>query len=138
MLINPHYSSVVLAGTTDASGDLTIRSSAQSPLFGDVISVLVDGIALTDSANLVLTEGLIGAAGTEVFGPNIINNADIGNATLTDLRPSAPLQDEAGVAQLSATDDVPTLFSLHGGRLKAVISAGGNAKAVKIWVTIRG
>lgn len=137
MLINPHYSSVRLAGTTDGGGDAVVRSSGATPLFGDVISVLVDGIALTDSANLTLVEELTGAAGT-VTGPNIINNADIGNATLTDLRPSAPLQDEAGVAQLSGTDDVPTLFTLHGGTLKATVSAGGGAKAFVIWVTLRG
>lgn len=132
------HDTVLLEGTTDGSGDATVYSSGQAPLHGDVLSVLIDGIALTDSANLVLKEALTGAAGTEVLGPAIVDHADVGNAALLELCPTTVLTEADGTTRVSGSDDIPTLFALHGGRLKAVISAGGSAKAFRIWVTIKG
>ena len=131
------YHTVELEGTTSAGGALTVTSSQRTPLHGDVLAVAVDGIALTDSANLVLTEEIAGAAGTDVTVQTIINNADIGNATVNAYYPSVQLQDNAGTGRVTGTDAIPTLFTLHGGYLKAVVSAGGDTKAVKIWVTLR-
>lgn len=131
------YATVVLTGTTDGSGDATVTSSQKTPLYGDVLAVAVDGIALTDSANLVLTEEIAGAAGTTVSIQTIINNADIGNATVNNYYPSVQLQDNAGTGRVTGTDAIPTLYTMHGGWLKAVVSGGGATKAFKIWVTLR-
>lgn len=133
------HSTVLLKGVTATGGGLTIYSSGKTPLHGDVLSVLIDGSDLTDSANLVLKEALVDADGTsEILGPAIIDNADIGNAGSLELTPSTVLQDNAGVTRVSGSDSIPTLFALHGGRLKAVITAGGDDKVVRIWVTIKG
>lgn len=135
----PSYGVVLITGTTDASGDATVYHKGDPSLVGEIVSVLVDGVALTDSANLVLSEELTSAADAAILGPTIVNHADIGNATLTEIVPTQGVMDNAGTARLYAAGGtvVPTFFALHGGRLKAVISAGGNAKAFKIWVTIR-
>lgn len=133
------HSTVLLKGTTAVGGALTIYSSKKTPLYGDVLSVLIDGSDLSNSADLVLSEGLVDADGTsEILGPSIINNTDIGNAGSMELTPSTVLQDNAGVTRVSGVDSIPTLFALHGGYLKAVIANGGDAKVVRIWVTIKG
>ena len=128
------YDVVTLEGTTDGSGDATVDSRAVT---GEVVYVEVEGAALTDSANLVLSTLLTEVAGTTEVGETIINHADVGNASVDKLYPARFLQDNAGAALAVAVGvSAPCRYFVPGAKLRAVISAGGATKAfrVRVWL----
>jgi hypothetical protein len=128
------YDTIVIDGTTDASGDAVVRSSKY--ITGDILSVIVDGRNLTDSANIAVDAELKDADGSAVAGSNILTHGDIGNATLTQFYPSTSLQDTTGTAVASGADEVPTLISLANSKLKVTISGGGNVETFRVWVVV--
>ena len=134
---NNGYQVAVLKGITDASGDATVDSDW--PLTGYVEFVDVDGAALTDSANLVLSPILYELAdGAVEVGESIINHADIGNAAQDKLYPRRFAQDNAGVDLALATGaKTPVGYFVPGAKLRAVVSAGGAAKEFRIRVFVR-
>ncbi len=123
-------------GTTDSSGDATDDSP---PITGEVLKVQVDGTNLTDSANFDLNPVHTDVDGAEILGEDIINNEDVGNATLNEFYPSRAIEDTVGTAELfaSAGEVVPTLFVVAGAPLRATIAAGGNAVKYSVIVVYR-
>ena len=126
-----------MTGTTDASGDLTMNS-AERELVGTVEAVFIDGVATTDSAdfdlNPVWDEG---AAGTELVGADIIDHGDIGNAAINEVSPRGFAHLITGAdAEVVAGTKALRNFPLARCGLRAVVAAGGDTKAVKVWVLI--
>ena len=131
------YETCILTGTTDGSGDATVDSSM--PYTGYVEFIDIDGAALTDSANLVLTPILYELAdGAVETGEQIVNHVDIGNAAQDKLYPRRFVTDNAGADLAVATGvKVATPYFCPGAKLRAVVSAGGATKAFRIRVFIR-
>lgn len=128
---------VTINGTTDGSGDATIDTA--SAVLGELLAVFVEGIALTDSANLVCTTRMPLVAGTEATGETLVNHADVGNATMNTLYPRRAAQDVAETDLVYALSDVvPVPFVIPGAHIRAVISAGGDTKSFRITYVIRG
>lgn len=129
------YEAVTLEGTTNGSGDATVDSRVVT---GEVVYVEVEGAALTDSANLVLSALLTEVVGTtEVSAEQIINHADVGNAAIDKLYPYRLAQDNAGATLAVAVGvNVAVRYFVPGAKLRAVISAGGATKAfrVRVWL----
>lgn len=126
---------LVMKGTTDGSGDATVDSNVVT---GEVLYVEVDGADLTDSANLTLKPVLTKLAGTSELGESIINHADIGNSTIDALYPRRFVQDNAGVDLVIATGHkAATPYFVPGVKLRATVSAGGNAKVFRLRVFVR-
>lgn len=131
------YTLVTLAGTTDGSGDATVDSDR--PVTGEVMFVDVEGAALTDSANLVLTPILYELAdGSVETGEQIINHADIGNAAQDKIYPRRLETDNAGATLAVATGvNVSVPYFVPACKLRAVVSAGGATKAFRVRVFLR-
>lgn len=130
------YDMVTLRGTTDGSGDATVDSAM--PVTGEIMHVQVEGAALTDSANLVLSALLTEVAGTtEVSALLFINHADIGNAAIDQVTPRMFAQLNTGAdMEVVAGQKTPVPYFVPGAKLRAVVSAGGDTKAfcIKVWV----
>lgn len=130
------YDMVILRGTTDGSGDATVDSAM--PVTGEIMHVQVEGAALTDSANLVLSALLTEVAGTtEVSALLFINHADIGNAAIDQITPRMFAQLNTGAdMEVVAGQKTPVPYFVPGAKLRAVVSAGGATKAfcIKVWV----
>ncbi len=130
------YDIITLRGTTDGSGDATVDS--EHPVVGEVIYVEVEGAALTDSANLVLSPLHREVIGADEVGESIINHADIGNAAVDKLYPRKFAQDNAGTDLTVATGQkVAVPYFVPGCLLRAVVSAGGATKAFRVRVFVR-
>lgn len=131
------YTLVTLAGTTNGDGDATVDSDR--PVTGEVLYVDVDGAALSDSANLVLTPILYELAdGAVEIGEQIINHADIGNAAQDKIYPRRLETDNAGATLTVATGvNVSVPYFVPACKLRAVVSAGGATKAFRVRVFLR-
>lgn len=131
------YTLVTLAGTTNGDGDATVDSDR--PVTGEVLYVDVDGAALSDSANLVLTPILYELAdGAVETGEQIINHADIGNAAQDKIYPRRLETDNAGATLTVATGvNVSVPYFVPACKLRAVVSAGGATKAFRVRVFLR-
>lgn len=134
---NHGYQVVVLKGTTDGSGDATVDSDM--PCTGYVEFVEVDGAALTDGADLVLSPILYKLAdGSVEAGESILNHGDVGNTATDKLYPRRFGQDNAGVDLAVATGvKVPEKYFVPGAKLRAVVANGGATKAFRIRVFVR-
>jgi hypothetical protein len=128
---------IVLTGTTDASGDATADTPA--PETGRVVKVTVIGDDMDASANLDLNPIYYQVAdGAEVLGQDLVDHEDVGTNAVTELYPSRAIQDVAGTGELYASsgETVPTHQYIDGAALRATIAAGGNAKSFAIRITI--
>lgn len=128
------YTMVTLNGTTNGSGAATVDSDF--PVTGEVVYVEVEGAALTDGADLVLSALLTEVAGTtEVSAEQIINHADIGNAAIDKLYPYRLAQDNTGSTLAVATGvNVAVRYFVAAAKLRAVVASGGDTKAFRVRV----
>ncbi len=134
--MNGEFDCIVLKGTTDGSGDATVDSDRA--VTGEVYFIDVEGAALTDSANLVLTPILYETDGSVETGQQILNHTDIGNAAQDKLYPMTFGQDNAGADLTVATGQkVARMYFVPGAKLRAVVSAGGATKAFRIRVFVK-
>lgn len=125
----------VLNGTTDSSGDATAETDYD--VNGEILGVQIDGHNLTDGANLTLTTVNLDVDGDEKVGELIVNNGDVGNATLDEYHPRTPAQDAAGAAvTYDGTNEIYVPFAV-AAPLRATISAGGDTKAFRVWIIVR-
>lgn len=134
---NYGYQVAVLSGTTDGSGAATVDSDY--PVVGYVEFIDIDGAALSDGADLVLSPILYELAnGAVEVGESIVNHGDIGNAAQDKLYPRRFAQDNAGSDFTVATGQkVATPYFVPGAKLRAVVANGGSAKAFRIRVFVR-
>ncbi|KPJ51422.1 MAG: hypothetical protein AMJ38_00535 [Dehalococcoidia bacterium DG_22] len=131
------YDVIVITGTTDASGDAVV-TTGQKNIVGEVVAVVVDGTLLSDGADLDLNPVYIGVDGsTVILGADIIDNEDVGNATLNEFYPRLFEQTIAGADINVATNTkVTTRFALGGCALRVTVANGGATKAFKVWVVV--
>ncbi len=130
------YHVVEMSGTTDASGDAVVNSG-ETNLVGQVEMVLVEGSAMTDTADLDVHAVYIGADGSTEFTDEIVNHEDAGPATLLPIYPRGFEHDAAGADITVATSTkVTRRFALAGCSLRVTVANGGNTKAFKVWVLV--
>lgn len=123
-------------GTTDGAGAATVDTTTN--LYGELIGVYIDGVALTNSADLTVVCRRMGVDGTAINSENLVNNGDIGNAGLLLITPRLVAEDITGADMLHAAGGtgIP-IYPPVGGTLRAVIANGGATKDFAITYVIR-
>lgn len=130
------YDAIEISGTTDAGGDAVV-DSGQKNIMGEVVAVIVDGHNLTDGADLDINSVYTDVDGDDLLGIDILDNEDVGNATLNELYPYDFVEDIAGAdVEAPATYKFVRRFALAGCALRVTVANGGNTKTFKVWVLV--
>ena len=136
---NPDFHVVVMTGTTDGTGAATVDSYERN-LIGLVEAVIIDGIALDDSADLDINTvyDKMADGATERVGLDILDHGDVGNAAINELYPRDYEEDITGTDIAVATGVKTTRkFALAGCGLRVTVAAGGATKAFQVRVLVR-
>jgi hypothetical protein len=127
----------VVNGTTDDQGAATVDTP--TTVRGELLAVFVEGIALTNGADLVVTTRMPLVAGTVGTGETLVNHGDVGNATMNTLYPRRFAHTVAGAdIEVATGQKVTTPFVIPGCVLRAVIAAGGDTVSFRITYVVRG